>query len=296
MTALERVHARIRSATRDWVKAEELTDIRAGFDDLLCTGAPMPARFSLTEQMQAAWIGSGDSVILYCHGGGFQIGSVRSHLGLVSRLAAAAQARALFPEYRLAPEHRYPAAADDITAAYRWLLAQGIAAHSIAIVGDSAGGALALSCAIAGREAGLNLPGCIVLISPWLDLSMQGDSYETRADQDIFSQPAQLKSMARTYLARQVAPEDPRVSPVFADLSGLPPVLVQAGTADITYDDSVLLAERVAAAGGQCQIQAWQGMCHHFQVFEELPEAGEALALAGAFVAEHTGGERPART
>lgn len=288
--AFAQVRDKIQSATRDWAKAQGLAEIRTGFDDLLDTGAPLPAAFDLTEQMQGAWVGEGASVILYCHGGGFQIGSIRSHLGLVSRLAEAAQARALFPDYRLAPEHRCPAAAEDILTAYRWLLEQAVSPKSIAVVGDSAGGALALGCAIAARDAGLDLPGCIGLISPWLDLSMQGDSYQSRADQDIFSQPAQLTAMARTYLARQFAPEDPQVSPVFADLSGLPPVLVQAGTADITYDDSVLLAERIAAAGGTCQFQDWPGMCHHFQVFDELPEAAEAVAMMGAFIAKHTGG------
>ena len=153
------------------------------------------------------------------------------------------------------------------------------------VIGDSAGAALALSTVKRARDAGLPLPQAIVLISPWLDLSMQGDSYARLADRDIFSKPAQLRAMARSYLGRQgPAPDAPEVSPLWGDLSGLPPVLIHSGAADITLDDSIALADRVKAAGGTLELRIFDGMCHHFQIFEALPQAAESIGAIGKFL------------
>ncbi|WP_247831620.1 alpha/beta hydrolase [Bradyrhizobium sp. 200] len=145
---------------------------------------------------------SSERIILFCHGGGFQVGSIGSHFGLVRRLADAAHARVLAFDYRLAPEHRYPAALEDAISAYRWLLDRGIPPSRITLAGDSAGGALAVGIAVAARDNGLPMPACTVLISPWLDLAMRGESYSSRAELDIFSKPQQLAAMSRAYLGR----------------------------------------------------------------------------------------------
>jgi acetyl esterase/lipase len=166
---------------------------------------------------------------------------------------------------------------------YEWLHSTGVTPD--AIVGDSAGGALALGTAIRARDAGLPLPGALVLISPWLDLSMGGESYVELADRDIFSKPAQLRAMARTYLGRGGDAADPAASPVLGDLRGLPPMLVHAGAWDITLDDSRLLVRNAEAQGGSIELRIFDRMFHHFQVFEELPEAAQSLSEIAAFLA-----------
>lgn len=285
--AFARVRARIEAATAAWAAGMTLAEIRASFEAFLGAGAPDEALTALVVAGLPACAfdasgGVAGRTLLYCHGGGFQIGSVRSHAGLMSRLAAASGMRVLGFDYRLAPEHRFPAAPDDAFAAYRALVAAGDVPR--ALVGDSAGGALALGTAMRARDAGLPLPKALVLLSPWLDLTMSGESYATLAQKDIFSRPEQLKAMARTYLGRDRAPSDPAASPVLGDLAGLPPILVHAGGHDITLDDSHLLARNAAAQGGRVEVEVFAGMCHHFQVFEDLPEAAVSLARIGAYL------------
>lgn len=287
--AFERVRARIKAATSAWAAGMSLAEIRASFEDFLGAGEGAPqvtrsphALAGLPACAFDAAEAEAGRTLLYCHGGGFQIGSVRSHAGLMARLAAVSGMRVLGFDYRLAPEHRFPAAPDDAFAVYRALVEAGDI--PLALVGDSAGGALALGTAIRARDAGLPLPKALVLLSPWLDLTMSGESYSALVEQDIFSRPEQLKAMARTYLGRDHAPADPAASPVLGDLAGLPPILVHAGGADITLDDSHLIARNVAAQGGRVKVEVFEGMCHHFQVFEELPEAALSLARIGAFL------------
>ncbi len=284
------IRARLAEVTAGWAARQSLADIRAGFAAYLAEVGPQGAALArprpATAPVPAAWIGPeaapGSRPALYLHGGGFQIGGIASHSGLIARLAAAADTPMLAVDYRLAPEHRWPAAAEDALAAYRWMTEQGPAP---AILGDSAGGALALRLAQQARDAGLPLPRALVLISPWLDLSMQGDSYRRLADGDIFSRPEQLRAMARSYLGRGGPdPASPDVSPLWGDLAALPPVLVQAGAADITLDDSHTLARRMAEAGGRLELQVFPGMCHHFQIFEALPQTAAAVAAIGAFL------------
>lgn len=283
----EGVRERILAATAAWADGMTLAEIRASFEAFL--EGPV-AGVSITPVaiggMEGAWFeplgGVAGRTLLYCHGGGFQIGSIRSHTNLIARLAKATGASICAFDYRLAPEHRFPAATDDAFAAYRWLLDAGIVPSGV--VGDSAGGGLALTTVQRARDAGLALPASLVLLSPWLDLSMGGKSYRTLAALDVFSKPEQLQAMARTYLGRGVEPTLPLASPVLGDLAGLPPILVHAGAWDITLDDSRLLEERVREQGASITLSVFERMYHHFQVFGELPEAARSLYEIAAFL------------
>ncbi len=282
------VAARIVAATGRWAAGLGLDEIRADFETLLA--GPEPAT---TEAIELAGrpatltrpIGAPeDAVVFYCHGGGFQIGSPRSHRSLIARLAEATGVSVVAPDYRLAPEHRFPAAIDDCIAAHGALIAGGMRPGRIVLAGDSAGGNLALGVALAARDRGEESAAAMVLISPWLDLAMRGESYVSRAAVDVFSKPEQLRLMARTYVGRGGDASAPRAAPLDQPLHGLPPTLVHAGDCDITRDDSVLFAERALAAGGTVDLEIWPEMFHHFQVFAELPEAARSIAAIGRFV------------
>ena len=190
-----------------------------------------------------------DRVLLFLHGGGYELGSLRSDGELAARLGRASGMRVLFPEYRLAPEHPFPAAVDDVLAAWRWLRTdQELTARSMAVAGDSAGGGLAAALLVATRDAGEALPAAAVLMSPTVDLTSSGASMTERAEQDPISTPAMLRQFAADYLAG-ADPKTPLASPLFASLSGLPPLLVQVGTADLLLSDSERLATAAAEAG-----------------------------------------------
>ncbi|MGY2983219.1 monoterpene epsilon-lactone hydrolase [Bradyrhizobium sp. USDA 4508] len=288
------VRRRIAAAIESWSRASSLAEIRKSFEALFADGHDTRIETFKIGPMTAAWIAPRESsmhrVVLFCHGGGFQVGSIRSHFSLMLRIARASAARVLGFNYRLAPEHRCPAAADDALTAYLWLLNQGMPSSRIVVAGDSAGAALAMAVALGARDCGLPLPSGLALISPWLDLSMRGNSYASRAALDIFSKPAQLSAMARTYLGRNGNASDPSASPIEADLAGLPPILVHASDYDITLDDAFLLAARARQSGVDVQVRVWDGMFHHFQMFAELPQSRESLAELGHFIAERTGG------
>jgi epsilon-lactone hydrolase len=287
---IEDIKRRIVAATTTWAKAASLTEIRASFEALFADSDPSGFSPFVIGSMRAGFVETARSsrqrIVLFCHGGGFQIGSIRSHFGLARRLADAAQARVLAFEYRLAPEHKYPAAIEDAIEAYRWLLDQGIPSSCIALAGDSAGGALAVGIAIAARDRGLPMPACIVLISPWLDLAMRGESYVSRAGLDIFSKPQQLAAMAGSYLGRHRNALDPLASPIEANLSRLPPVIIHAADHDITRDDSLLFAERARQYHASVELRVWPGLFHHFQMFAELSASKESLAELGRFIVE----------
>lgn len=287
-TPHQRVAERIIAITQSWAKDATLADIRTSFDAFLV--GPEPGTIEPTEianlpaTLTRPTHSDTGGMILFCHGGGFQIGSTQSHRSLMCRLAETSQTPVLGVDYRLAPEHRFPAAHEDCFAAYQALIAQGFPPEKIIVAGDSAGGNLALCVAAQARDAGLGVPAAIVLISPWLDMSLRGDSYISRVAQDIFSKPEQLKAMARTYLGRGGDPAHHLMNPLNADLTGLPPIFVHAGDFDITRDDSVLLAQRAEEAGVICSLKIWPKMFHHFQVFAELPEAAKSLEEIGVFI------------
>ena len=223
-------------------------------------------------------------VVLYLHGGGYVIGSPRSHRHLAAAIAAAAQASGLLLDYRLAPEHPFPGAVDDATAAYRWLLEQGVAPAHIVIGGDSAGGGLTVATLLALRDAGLPMPAGGVCISPWVDLTFSGASYRTRAAVDpIVTRPG-IDEMARAYLGATPA-RTPLASPLFADLRGLPPLLIHVGSDEVLLDDAVQLADRAKAAGVDATLEVWDRMIHVWHWFlPMLDEAQSAVDGIGRFV------------
>jgi phosphinothricin tripeptide acetyl hydrolase len=223
-------------------------------------------------------------LVLYLHGGGYVIGSPRSHRHLAAAIASAGQATGLLLDYRLAPEHPFPAAVEDATAAYRWLLEQGIAPGHVVIGGDSAGGGLTVATLVALRDAGVPRPAAGVCISPWTDLTFGGASYRTRAQSDpIVSRPG-IDGMAQAYLGA-TPPRTPLASPLFADLRGLPPLLIQVGGDEVLLDDATELADRAKAAGVDTTLEVWDRMIHVWHWFlPMLDEAQAAIDGIGRFV------------
>ena len=223
-------------------------------------------------------------VLLFLHGGGFELGSLRSDGELAARLGRASRMRVLFPEYRLAPEHPFPAAIDDILTTWRWLrTGQGLSAGSIAVAGDSAGGGLAVALLVATRDVGEALPAAAVLMSPTVDLTSSGASMTERVDQDPFSTPALLRQLAADYLAG-ADPKTPLASPLFASLAGLPPLLIQVGTADLLLSDSERLAAAAADAGVDVTLEIGEGLPHVYPIMLGTPEAAEATERTGKFL------------
>ena len=230
-----------------------------------------------------------DRVLLFLHGGGFEFGSVRSDGELAARLGRAGRMRVLFPEYRLAPEHHFPAAIDDVIAAYRWLRAdQRLPASSIAVAGDSAGGGFAVALLVALRDAGEELPAAAVLMSPTVDLTSSGASMTERVDEDAISTPAMLRQFASDYLAG-ADPRTPLASPLFASLTGLPPLLVLVGTADLLLSDSERLAAAADQAGVDVTLEIGEGLPHVYPLMLGTPEAAEATEQIGKFLRDRVG-------
>ena len=232
-------------------------------------------------------------VIFYLHGGAYAIGTAASSVGLASDLARRAGARLVTIEYRLAPEHPHPAAIDDAVMAYRGLLDSGVAASAIAIAGESAGAGLAAATLIALKHAGLPQPTGAVLMSPWVDLTLSGESMSAKATVDPALTPGGLRRRAVDYVADGDRTAE-LVSPIFADLSGLPPLLIQAGSHEILLDDATRLACRAAAADVAVRLEVTPGVPHVFQGFATMLDEGDAaLTSAGQFLRAHVAGRRP---
>jgi monoterpene epsilon-lactone hydrolase len=248
--------------------------------------AGIPAQWIHTREHSA------DSVLLYLHGGGYVFGGLESHRGIATRLAEAAGIRVLLLDYRLAPEYRYPAAVEDATAAYRWLLGQGFAASRIVVAGDSAGGGLSAALMVNLKALGLPGPAAAVLMSPWADLAMTGASMQANATADAMLSPDAIRRFAAHYLG-EGDPRAPLASPVFADLSGLPPTYVIVGSDEVLRSDSETLVERMNAAGGQAVLQVWPKMPHVFPVLSALiPEGRQAIRDMAAFIRSSLGADR----
>ena len=285
--------ARIRAVYRGWNRDMSVAQMRSDWDAAFggSTAAVTCERVS-AGGVEGEWISPADApldkAILYFHGGGFRIGSVASHRDLIAQIAVASGCRVLAINYRLAPEHRFPAALDDALAAYGWMLGQGLTPGNVAFAGDSAGGNLVLAAMLALRERGLPLPIAAVLMSPWTDLAATGTSYVSRAEADPIHQRPMILALAKNYLGGQGDPCDPLVSPLYADLAGLPPLLIQVGDRETVLDDSVMFADLARAAGVDVHLEVWDGMIHVFQMFgAELPEAHRAIASIAGFLNQH---------
>lgn len=272
----------------------DLAYFRANFDQLMAQ-----VRHNQTIAHEAArmngvpceWItpphAEPGRILLYLHGGGYTIGSVEGYRELVLRLAKACMARALAVDYRLAPEHPFPAAVDDAVAAYRGLLDAGADPRRIVVIGDSAGGGLALATLVALRDAGIALPAACVAISPWVDLECLGESMTTKAAVDPMILREPLLQMARLYLG-DVDPHNPLAAPLYADLRGLPALLVQVGTAEMLLDDSTRIVAHAEAAGVDVRLSIYEDMIHVWHMFPLLDATKQAVAEIGEFVRDRT--------
>ena len=240
----------------------------------------------------AEWISAPESqenrVILYLHGGGYLFGSARTHRVMLAHMARASKARVLALDYRLAPEIPFPAPVEDSVSAYRWLLDQGISAKKMVIGGDSAGGGLAIAALVALRSVGEPMPAAGVCISAWTDMESTGQSHTTNAESDPSVSKERLLKIAKVYLDGK-EPTAPLASPIHADLTGLPPLLLQVGSIEVLLDDSTLLKSRAKAAGVSVEMEVWDDMPHVWHHYAPiLPEARKAIGRIGEFVLEHT--------
>jgi epsilon-lactone hydrolase len=236
------------------------------------------------EWVRGKHVRRNDAAVLYLHGGGYAIGSPKSHRHLVGQLSIDSGLPVFSADYRLAPEHPFPAAVEDGVAAYKGLLDSGIAPGNLAIAGDSAGGGLTVATLLMARDKGLPMPACAVPISPWVDLSQGGESFRARAARDPIVTRDGIDVMAAAYL-NGTDPKSPLASPVFADLKGLPPLLIQVGSEEALHSDAVTLAGRAEEAGVEVSFESWGGMIHVWHAFHPiLSEGRDAIARIGAYL------------
>jgi acetyl esterase/lipase len=253
------------------------------------TTTPVDAGGVPAEWVDAATATAGGRAVLYLHGGGYAMGSLGTHRALASHLAAAAEARVLLVDYRLAPEHPFPAAVDDAVAAWSWMTGPGGAqAGRSVIAGDSAGGGLTAATLLALKDAGAALPAGAVCISPWVDLEATGESHTTMAADDPMIDAGGLKAMATAYIGGADA-RNPLPSPVHGDWSGMPPLLIQVGTNEVLLDDARALERVCKQAGVEATLEEWEGMVHVWHSFCGLiDDADRAVERIGEWVKEHT--------
>lgn len=289
LSPIDEATARVLAVYGGWGRNVTVRQMREDWDGLFGgSAASIPMRADTLGGVAVAWIAAEgadpERVFLYLHGGGYQVGSIASHADLVARISAASGATGLVVDYRLAPDHRFPAPIDDVLTVWAALAGRGFDVADIAMVGDSAGGNLALASAIALRERAAPGPLALVLLSPWTDLEARGASYETRAAADPIHQRKMILNMAGAYLDGADA-ASPLASPLNADLSGMPPMLIQVGDRETVLSDSEDLAAAAVRAGVPVELQVWPEMIHVFQQFPDLlPQANEAVAAIGAFL------------
>ena len=283
---------RIRATFRPAVELPDLSidEQRRGWE-AAAAQVPLPpaARCEpvVYDGVACAWVrfpGADDGALILLHGGGFSAGSALTHRDLGARLAQATNLPVLLVEYRLAPEHPFPAGLDDAVTVYRALLADGYAAERLIMCGDSAGGGLAVATLLALRDAQVPLPRAAVLLSAWLDLALGGELLVSRAQLDPLTTRAGLAAAAQLYVGQRDA-TDPFISPVYGELAGLPPLLLQVGDHEMLLDDSRRLAERARAAGVEATLEVWPEMWHVWHGWAaELPEGQAAIDQIGAYV------------
>lgn len=234
----------------------------------------------------AEWIeapNTGSGIILYLHGGAYALGSINSHRELIARLALATNCKVLAIDYRLAPENPFPAALEDSIKVYTWLLGRGMQANQICFAGDSAGGGLVIATLLALREKGMLLPAGVFCFSPWLDLTLSGDSVTENKHLDPILSAEILEKYVNYYIGDHNA-NDPMISPIFGDLVGLPPIQIQSGKNEILLDDSVRFYEKAQRAGVDVTLKIWDDMFHVFQLFSFLSESQKSIKLVSTFL------------
>lgn len=274
-----------------------IEDSREGFEKMMrVVGGKTPASIrqvdagGVPSELVSAGGGSEDTVTLYLHGGGYVIGSPKTHREFARRLSAASQAQVLVIDYRLAPESPFPAPVEDAISAYRWLLSEGYAPEKLSIAGDSAGGGLTVATLVSIRDQGLPMPACGVCLSPWVDMEGIGDSMITRADRDPMVQKEGLVGMAGLYLA-DADPRSPLAAPMYADLEGLPPLLIQVGASETLFDDAVRLDDKARAAGVETTFEEWDDMIHVWHIFAPMLDEGQkAIERMAEFMREKWNG------
>lgn len=292
---LDKVIAEVQATFGSWGPQTTLAEMRKGWDDIFANVKPtVGAKSEKVDAggIRAEWItapkAATDRVILYFHGGGYVLGSIDSHRDMCERLSRAAEARVLALDYRLAPEHPFPAAVEDARAAYLWLLKQGIKPKRIAIAGDSAGGGLTFAALLALKQHGDPMPACATPLSPWVDLEALGESMVSKDAVDPMVHKPMIRQMASTYVPSGDF-RNPLAAPLYGDLSGLPPLLVQVGEREVLIDDARRMAERAKKAGVPCTLEIWPGQIHVWQIFaSKLDEGEDAIRRVGGFVREHT--------
>ncbi|MBR1119951.1 alpha/beta hydrolase [Bradyrhizobium lablabi] len=292
LDSVERAIRKIQTVYGNWSRQTTVAQMRSDWDAAFsgCT-VPVSCRLVSAGGVDGEWIVPADAprdkAILYFHGGGFRLGSIASHRDLIARIAEAGGCRALAINYRLAPEHRFPAALEDALTAYAWMLEQGLAPKDIALAGDSAGGNLVLTTMLSLRDRGEPLPAAGVLMSPWTDLAATGGSFQSRAGADPIHQRSMILALAKGYIGEGGDPLNPLASPLYGDLKGLPPLLIHAGDRETARDDATMLAEKARAAGVDVELKVWDGMIHVFQMFPEIPQAWESITVIAAFLRRH---------
>ncbi len=280
----------LRQVIAKRVRSDDIAQRRRDIDDRgLAYALPADVRVEpvAANGVRSEWTSTPDAdrskVVLYLHGGGYVIGSLDSHRHLAAEVGRAARSRTLAIDYRLAPEHPFPAAVDDALAAYRFLLSSGIQPGGITIAGDSAGGGLVVAAMLAIRDAGLPQPACGWPISPWADMEAIGDSMTGKADIDPTVQKASIVDMAKLYL-NGADPRSRLAAPIYADLRGLAPLLIQVGAAETLLDDAIRLSQVAGAADVAVDLQIWPEMIHVWHIYHpELAAARRAIAAGGEF-------------
>ena len=241
------------------------------------------------EGIYAEWISNKQAVegkvILYLHGGAYGYCSADTHRSLAARIMIEAGVKVLLPEYRLAPEHPFPAAIEDTLRIYQWLLNQGYESSSIIFAGDSAGGGLSLAATLVLRDHSEPLPAAVVCLSPWVDLTSSGESYRKNSEKDPYLKIDLVRKTALQYAAGESL-ENRLISPVYADFSGFPPMFIQVGSIEILLSDAQMLADKAGQAGVEVHLKVWEGMWHVWQISNRLPEAKKARKEIGEFIKE----------
>ncbi len=243
------------------------------------------------KEIEAEWIkpllGPTKKVILYFHGGGYGLGSINTHRSMMAQIAIKADIRVLAINYRLAPEHPFPAALEDTMATYKWLLETGYKPKNIILSGDSAGGGLALSTLLKIRDEGMENPAAAIVLSPWTDLCATGKSIKQKALNDPIIKKTDITAWSNRY-AVDTPLDHPYISPLYADLSGLPPILIQTGQEEILLDDSTRFAQKARKSGVDVTLQVYEGMIHVWHIlWQFLPKSREAIAGIGKFANKH---------